>query len=377
MIIRIKNDLATEAQKSYTASPMVAGTTKLTVVNSGVFTDDWAVQLGETGEAKTEIKNITSAPSDGTFAIGTLSYDHPTDTPVYAIKFDQVIFKRSTAGTSGTATAMTNGTVDLTPNSEFTQFDDTSGSSTYGYRTSFYSSGLTSEGATSDWLTPAGHDFYSLGKLRARIKSKAQNGDQLVDDEIDDWVNEWMERMTNTAIKVNKDYCLGTVDVGYSGTAQYGTITSADFKQVRRAWYTQDSVNWYAMTQEDLTDFTPVSEYNETSPYYHMRGDNELGRNPHDVSGTIRLTYYKLNAVLDSDGDNLPVSMRGYTSSFIDWGLAQAKRKEGKETEALQLEGKAEAMRSQFETEITPRNQSGPQYINIVEDWESGNDTAW
>ncbi len=376
MIIRIKNDLATEAQKSYTASPMEAGTTKLTVVNHSVFTDDWAVQLGETGEAKTEIKNITSVPSAGTFGIGTLSYDHPTDTPVYAIRYDQVIFKRATAGTSGTATAMTGGTVNITPNSEFTQFDDTSGSTSYGYRASFYSSGLSSEGATSDWLTPAGHDFYSLGKVRQRIKSKAQNGDQLLDDEIDDWVNEWMERMTATATKVNQDYNLGTVDVGFSGTAEYGTITSADFKQVRRAWYTEDSSNWYTMTKENIVDFEPTSVYNETAPYYHMRGDSEIGRNPHDNSGTIRLTYYKLNPVLDSDGDNLPVPMRGYTNSFVDWGLAQAKRKEGKETEALQLEAKAEGSRQQFEAELTPRNQSGSSYIKIVEGWDSLS-SAW
>ncbi len=376
MIIRIKNDLATEAQKSYTASPMEAGTTVLTVVNSSVFTNDWAVQLGETGEAKTEVKNITSVPSAGTFGIGTLSYDHPTNTPVYAIRYDQVIFKRATAGTSGTATAMTGGTVYITPNSEFTQFDDTSGSTSYGYRASFYSSGLSSEGATSDWLTPTGHDFYSLGKIRQRIKSKAQNGDQLLDDEIDDWVNEWMERMTATSTKVNEDYNLGTVDVGFSGTAEYGTITSADFKQVRRAWYTEDSTNWYSMTQEKIIDFEPTSVYNETSPYYHMRGDNEIGRNPHDNSGTIRLTYYKLNPVLDSDGDNLPVPMRGYTNSFVDWGLAQAKRKEGKETEALQLEAKAEGSRQQFESEITPRSQSGPSYIKIVEGWDSLS-SAW
>ena len=367
MIIKVKNNQHEEAPKTALSAPLSASGTTVTVKNINGFTDNWNVQIGEVGEEKTQIIEIEGAPSGSSILLaGTIKDPHPADTPVYCVKYNQIVFERSTDGTAGTATEVDDGTIGITADSMYTQWDDTSGSTSYAYKTKYRSTGLASNSSESDWIKPGGHDFYSLAKIRDRIKSKMIN-ERVSDDQIDDWINEWMHEMNGVLIDVNKDYAIGTADVSFSGTSQYGTITSEDFKQIRRAWYTQDGSQWYKMTKQEYTDFSPETEYNETHPYYHMKGDSEIGRNPHEQGGTIRVSYYKLRPILDSDADLLPVPMREYTGSFVKWGLAQSYRTDKMVGEASQLENEAKADLEKFRKESTPRNKSGPSYISIVE----------
>ncbi len=368
MIIKTLNTLTEDAPKTYLSAAEIAGTSVFRWKNNSGFSASWAIQLGETGEEKSEVLLLntgTPVAVSGTTTVNS-TFEHPSDTPIYAIKYDQVVFERATVGTSGTAVPITGGTITIQADNKFTQFDDTSGSASYGYRTYFKNSVLNVTTTESDWITSAGLSQYSLGKIKDRIKGKLLNPEYVTDDMITDWTNEWMESMTNTAIDVNEDYVLGTTQVTFSGTAQEGTITAEDFKQVRRAWHSNGS-NTYMMTKQDFTDFTPNEEFNETRPFFYMKGDSIIGRNPHGSSGTISLTYYKLNATLDSDGDELPVCMRGYSSSFIKWGLAQAYRIDKMITEAEKLEQQAEIDKERFKRELTPRHKSGPTYIDMVE----------
>src|SRR5258706_5875821 len=174
MIIRAINNLTINAPKTYLASNISAGTNVLPVRNINSFNTSWAVQVGETGEAQTEILLLTNSVPSGTLGTSTANcaYDHPADTPIYAIKYDQLVFERSTAGTLGTASPMTNGTVTIQANGSQTIFDDTTGVSTYAYRTYFQNSILLTVSSESDWITPAGFSFYSLGKMRQRTKDK-------------------------------------------------------------------------------------------------------------------------------------------------------------------------------------------------------------
>lgn len=373
MIIKVKNDQTEGAPKTYLSSALAASGTTVTVKGINGFYDNWNVQIGETGESQTQVIEIQGAPSG--FAInlaGTIKDAHPADTPVYCIKYNQAIFYRNIAGTTGDGTVMADGTIGIMANSEYTIFDDASGSTSYGYQAVYHSTGLNADSSLSDYLTPAGHDFYSLGSLKQRVKGKLLNPADITDENLKDWANEWLEKMNNTVIDVNEDFAIGTVDVAFSGTAQYGSITSADFVQIRRVWYTENGVDWFQMTKQMYTDFLPEQVFNETHPYYHMKGDDEIGRNPHEVSGTTRISYYKLRQQLDSDGDLLPFPMRGYSNSFVKWMLAQAYRKDNKIPEARELEGQAEADRTQFEKELVPRNKSGATYIKIVESFDDG-----
>ena len=368
MIIRQENTLIEDTPKTYLSASESAGTSVLRWKNNSGFSASWAIQLGETGEEKSEVllldTGVPVAASGTTTANST--FEHPADTPIYAIKYDQVVFERSITGTSGVAAPITDGTLTIQADNKYTQFDDTSGSVSYTYKTYYKNSVLNVTTSESDWIIPGGYSMYSLGKIKERTRGKLLNNTYISDDELTDWSNEWLEDMTNTAIDVNQDYVLGTTEVAYSGTAQEGTISAADFKQVRRAWHSSGN-STFMMIKQDFTDFTPNEEFNETRPFFYMKGDSIIGRNPHGSSGTISLTYYKLNAVLDSDSDELPVCMRGYSRSCVKWCLAQGYRKDKMITEAEKLEMQVEMDKERFKRELTPRHKSGPSYIKIVE----------
>jgi len=377
MIIKVRNILDKSSQYSYLSQALAAGTGPLVVKNINPFSASYAVQLGNTGENQAETIMLGTATPAGTgiLIVGTLRYDHPTDTPVYAIKYNQIIFKKSAAGTSGTAAAFTGSTANITPNSEYTQYDDTSGVTTDAYKTQYYNSVTTDTSAESDWITPSGFSFYSLAKLRDRIKRKLHSSGYIKDDQtIDDWINEWLEKMTNTIIDVNRDYLIGTADISFSGTTELGTITSTDFKEIRKVWYTEDGIDWFQMTKMDLNDFEPTTVFANSHPYFFYQGDNIIGRRPNETTGTVRVYYYKTNSIMDDDTDELPVSMKNYTKSFVDYSLGQAYFLDEKTAQGNLFLNSAMGELNSFRNEITPRQKSGPQLIDIVAPTGAEND---
>jgi len=372
MQITVRNLQADLAQTTYLTQLESLGTTTLHVKNANGFGGaSWAVQLGKTGEEQAEICVLsTGVPSGTTLTLATASvFDHSTDTPIYAVKYDKVIFKRSTTGTAGTAVAFTDSTISITPDNEFTQIDDTSGAAAYAYKASYYSSILDVESTDTGWLPTTGYEFYALGKLRERIKNKLFSTNFIGDDTvIDEWINEYLELMTNAAIKVNQDFNIGTCNVAFSGTAELGTITNPDFKKIRRVWITTgNDESFFEARKMELTSFKPKQIFNNTLPYFYMQGDTALGRRPNDTSGTALVHYYKLNPVLVDDSDLLPFPMRGYTSGFVNYALAQALYKDNKPNDAQLREAYANKAIIDFVNEMTPRSMSGESYINIVE----------
>jgi hypothetical protein len=374
MLIKVKNSLDTLAQSTYLSQPTAVGAGTFPVSNINGGAASWAIQLGKTGEEKSEVLLLSASTPSGTALVttGTARYDHPTDTPVYFTKYDQIVFKVSTTGTAGAATAISGGTVTITPDGTATVFDHTTGASTYAYKSAFYSSVLAVSSSDSDWQTPSGFTFYSKAKIRQRIRSKLFDSSYIpLDSDIDDWINEWLETMTNAAINVNKDYSLGTVDVTFSGTAQLGTITATDYKDVRRVWMTTDGVSWHNASKKDIINIEPNAQYSDSMPKYFFQGDNIIGRVPNDTSATARLVYYKTSPVLANETDELPVVMRAYTKSFIDYGESQARKRDGKIPEAQTLEQSAKNDRSTglaaFVKHITPRAFTGVTFVEEVE----------
>jgi hypothetical protein len=368
MIIRTRNTLSETAPKTFLSNAEVAGTTIFRIKNSNGFANGWGIQVGETGEEQTEVLVLSGAPS-GTAGTTTAAstYEHSADTPIYAIKYDQIVFERSTAGTAGTASPLTNGTVTIQADQEYTQFDDTTGSTSYAYRTYFRSSGLAANSTESDWITSAGFSFYSLARLRERVKRKLWSASYIKEDPIiDDWINEWKDEMTNAVISLNENYALGTVDVAF-GTNGLGTVTTADFKDVRRVWVTYDGVNTFQSTKMDINDFYPTQIFSTAHPYHYYQGDTVIGVKPSDTAGTASLVFYRFGTTMVNDTDNLPQPFRSYTKSFVDYGLAQAYYLDGKETLGDRFMNQASAGKANFVSEMSPRDQSGPTYIDTVE----------
>lgn len=369
MLIKVRNLLSDSALYSFISQSQSAGVSTVPVKNINSFQASWAIQIGKTGEELSEVKLITSSAPSGTALLLTANtaYAHATDTPVYAIKYDQIVFERSTAGTAGTATPMTGGTVTITPDSDFTQYDDTTGASTYAYRTYFQNSVTAAVSAESDWLTPAGFSFYSLASIRDRIKRKLFSSNYIKDDKtIDDWINEWYELMNNEAIHTNQEYSLGTANVAF-GTSGLGTITMTDYKDVYRFWVTYDNVNSYMAAKQKTNNIYPDDTFNTTHPYYSWRGDSVFEIKPINSGGTAQLIYYKTNAPLVNDTDQLPSSMQAYSASFVNYGMAEAYYKDEKDDQGDRYLNRAQAAKKEFITQITPRSFTGPQFIDFTD----------
>lgn len=365
MIIQQPNPNTANLPKSFT-SINIGTVTSIPVKNVNSFSASYAVQIGETGEEQSEIQVLGTATPSGTALsiIGTTSFSHPADTPIYPVIFDKVIFKRSTSGTAGSLTNI--GTISIQPDNNFTQYEDTSGVTTYAYKTAFYNSVLAQSSDDSDWILPSGNSQYSLFRIRQRIRDKLFNSAFVTDDTLNDWVNEWKDQMTNTAIKVNKDYAIGTMNIPFAVNQEFGTITATDFKNIRRFWFVDNS-GTYTVNQIDSTDYRPTEVFSMYHPVYYWQGDSVFGIRPIENSGTAQIVYSKLNVNLTNDSDELPVPMRGYSKSFIDYAMAQAYMKDNNQESASPFMQMAENERLKFEKEITPRHESGPELVKCLE----------
>lgn len=368
MIIPIKNTLHENVAKTYLAQNEPSGAASVRWKNPNGFGTQWAIQLGETGFQTSEVVILgTQIPSlyAGTLQ-GTTNYDHAADTSIYAIKYDQVVFLRSTAGTAGTAVVLTDGTVNYTPNSDLTRFEDTAGSPSYTYKVYFQSSVTSGTSELSDWITIPGPTFYSLAKLRQRIKDKLWNSNYVDDHVIDDWINEWKDQMVNEVIKLNEDYAMGTVDISF-GSNGLGTISTADFMSVRRFDVTYNSAEYFKATHQYENSYFPDQVYSSTNPCYNYLGDNVFRVKPVESGGIARLSFYRFGTTLVNDTDELPMPMRSFTDSFVDYGLAQALFKDEK-AEMYQLKmGLCKSAKEDFVTKIVPRDRNTPATINMVE----------
>lgn len=376
MLLSVENNLDQLPQTlfSFTASNLTAGGTSISIKNTNSFANQYAVQIGKTGEEQSEIR-IINTPSGTILPLntGTLVYDHPIDTPVYQTHYDKLIFKRSTVGTAGTATALTNGTISITPDSQFTQFNDTSGAATYAYKTQYYNSVSGDLSSESDWFVPGGPTFYSLQKLRQRSKEALYNSDYLKSDAIvDDWINEWGEEMTNVAIKANKGYAIGTASYAF-GTAGYGTVTEGGFKQADKIEITFDGLTYIPSTEVPMNQYAESDIYSSLAPRHSWEGETTFRILPFGVLGTARFSFGKFNTPLVNDSDELPQSLRSYTTGCVEYVLYRAYDNDNKDAQADKHYNRFLKKVTDFTNEITPRDQTGPKTINLVEEL-SGSD---
>ena len=379
MVIQTFNNQTVNTPQTFLTNTVNSGDSVLGWKNPSGFSANYAIQLGKTGEEQTEIVILGASTPAGTAGTitGTLLYPHPVDTPIYAIKYDQLVFEVSTTGTSGIAAPLTNGTIGIQADSEFTQFDHTTGATSYAYRTYYRNSVLNATSTESDWtMYGTVPSFYSLASIRQRVKDKVFDAGYIKDDGvIDNWINEWLEQMNNVAVSVNEGYSIGTSSLAFStGTTSIGTITNPDFKNLQRAFWV-NYTGTYMMNKMDANSFSPQKGFTESQPYFDLSGDNVVEIRPENIVGTMVIQYSKLPAKLLNDNDELPTVMRGYTKSFVDYGLSQALWKDSKIDLAQSKEQLALGALNQFKVDITPAVRTQPTMIQVVE--AVGDDTPW
>src|SRR5258708_40119327 len=271
MIINLANTLTTTPgiPVTYFSSAGTAGGTQAFVKNPEGFTNQWAVQVGQTGEEVAEIMVISGAPS----------------------------------GTTGPFTALA--TVSIQPSGTATQYNDQTGVSTYAYYIQYYNSVSGDASGSSSIFTPGGPTIYSLQKLRQRIKDKLFSAGYIRDDSlIADWINEAYELMSNAAIKVNQNYMLGTAAYAF-GTSGLGTITDSTYKQPVKVEVTYDGVTYVPSTKAEVREFSETDYFSIDRPRHAWIGETVFEILPHNQAGTAKITFSQRFTPLVNDSDEL------------------------------------------------------------------------
>lgn len=368
MLLSVENNLSRlpSSQVSFLSTNVTAGGTVWPVKNINAITNQWAQQVGQTGEERAEIVIVSGAPSGTAFnSSGTAKYAHPLDTPVYQIHYDKIIFLRSDTGTAGTATAIA--TVSITPDSFYTQYDDTSGVASYAYQTQYYNSVSGDTSGTSPWFIPGGPAFYSRQRLRDRVKANLYNANFIGDDDtIHDWIYEWTEEMTNTALKLNQAYSLGTAAYSF-GTAGLGTITEPLFKYASKIEITYDGVTYLPSTEIPFNRFSATDYFSANAPRHAWQGDTIFHILPESTGGTVRMTLGNLSSEMTEDSDELSQFLRGYTRGCLEYCLYRAKNLDQKDADADKHYAKHLGIKADFVKEMTPRDQTGIKMIELID----------
>lgn len=375
MFIKIKNNQTDQAPLSNLSDSVQALGTALPIKNINDFTPNYYVQIGQVGEERSEIKQINGTPASGTIPVASLTYPHPVDTPVYSIKYDKIIVLRSTSGTAGSASAI--GTVSITPDQEFTQYEDSPGSSTYAYKTQFYNSNLDIVSVESAWILGSGISAYSLAGMRDAVRRRIKNIPGIEDQDIDLFLNEYMELMRNAAIQVNQDYGIGTISFPVSSGTQEYSLGDNNYRTPVRVWV-DDGNGTAVYLPINMNEIDPMFDY-AWDPRFYQPGEGKIGFIPSkNLVGTASIVCMKADDRLNSDDSEVPLVMRSYITGFLDYATAMCYRQDGKTELADSREKLALNKVDLFKIEIDPRQRVQTTHVENVMDTNFYNDfSSW
>ena len=116
-----------------------------------------------------------------------------------------------------------------------------------------------------------------------------------------------------------------------------------------------------------MNDYDPNQVFSSVHPYHNWMGDTVFQVKPPESGGTARIAFYRFGTTMVNDTDVLPLPMRSYTKSFVDYGLSQAYLKDEKLYHYDRTITLAHGAKNDFITKLTPRDQSGPSMVDIVE----------
>lgn len=196
MLLKANNfSLVEDVQKTYlTAAVAAAGTTLTVKDNTGISNGDYLI-LGEIGEEGTEIKAVNGAVTAGTsITITAVTFAHGVDTPIYRADFNQCEFSRATTLT-GSKSVLNTGSI--TPDQQFTIYDDTTNTTGYGFvrwknstdaSYSSYSAGVNYE-HTGDYSSYDPRTLYRMRKNVRVLLDEDRTDSKLSDEQIKDALN--------------------------------------------------------------------------------------------------------------------------------------------------------------------------------------------
>ncbi|MCR4330023.1 MAG: hypothetical protein NUV65_05785, partial [Candidatus Roizmanbacteria bacterium] len=299
-----------------------ASATSATVENNEGFAADTYVIYGAFGQEQTEIVKLTSVTGNTTIGHSTGPvFAHPKRTPVIEIKYNQIKVYRSATET-GVYSLIT--TVDITPDDNFTYYDDTSGTTTSWYKVAYYNETTANSSGYSAVLEGVGYTVDSLRALTDEVLSDF--GDPLAVEisrtQVRRWLRAGVRKLATNLVILVPDYRRQyTTQALTSGTATYDLPT-------RFLEFIRIDINYTGSSATDAKKVEyfeseavgqPDTAYTTEAPRVFIRADQfGLRPTPTSSSGYAFLWYWDYPADMTGETDvhGLPYGASEYLVSY-------------------------------------------------------------
>ena len=165
MIITAWNPETDGLEKTFLTATAQSNANSFKVQNADRIPTGSLIMLGEMGMEQTEVLTTASGATNTTLSTtGNSKFSHAPDEPVYKLRYDKVMFYRSTAA-DGTYTLIATVDIDVDNRNLKTEYQDLLGSGTSFYKTKFINSLTSEETEFSDYISAQGYQKDTIGKV--------------------------------------------------------------------------------------------------------------------------------------------------------------------------------------------------------------------
>lgn len=335
MNIAVRNPSVSDNVQTLISQDYASGTT-LNVDSSTSFTSGNYILVGELGNERTEITNLTATPpSDTSLSVTSLKFSHPKGTPVYYLRWDkfELSYRTSDAGAWTVYPSMP-GT--LAYDALNTDYRDTAATDTYSWRYRYYSTEAAAYSNYSPTLASTGWPKNAVGYMVRNIR-------KIINDPASQTVSDTeLTRFLNTA--QDKIYALydrwwflfkrGTAiptvvsQREYALPSDFGRMHSVLFNYVQDATDLTYNLKYITMVEMDYLSRDNNAQADDNLKNYALiPGDSTspkgyLKVDPKPATAGLNLTprYYKLFTDLVTFGDETECPI---PSMLEDYALAE------------------------------------------------------
>ena len=278
MVIRAFNPETDNLEKSYLSNPYSSGITSVAVKNNDRFATNDRIMIGEMGAEATEVVTVSAVDADGiSLTIGATDYSHSADDPVYKLRFDQVKFYRSTTGSSGTYSALSTQDLDVDNADLKTVYDDTTGTSSYYYKISFYHSISTLESALTDAIQGSGWRREQVGYIIDEILQEVNDPNEVVvsRNELMGYFNDVNDELT-TNVSKPYDFLHTRTTLTRTADTNYIDLPTDSYSKQTMWKFDRMDYNFTDTTTDPDTDYTVTLKVIPPEEFRNTYSDNTI-----------------------------------------------------------------------------------------------------
>lgn len=302
--MRIRADLRSltaEQEVSYLTDKVFAGALSVIVDNVNNFSTNDYVLLGQLGSENAELMQVSSVNSSTNTITFTaaVAYDHPQDSTLVDIGYNQIIFYHSNTTTSTLSQLAAAQTIQ--PDDTYDYYDDNTNTTGYGWFR-FYNSTTS---LSSDLSNPVPYGAWDENSVKSMIESfytQITNRERKLirEEDVIRWMNEGYSIARNRLNLVNREYTVPTPQslTIVAGTAEYDLPTSYSKTRVVTD---SDGMPIAKISYDDVPEYNSLNSTTDNPQRrYYIRG-GKIGFAPTpDANDTFFHYYQTTSSVLSS-----------------------------------------------------------------------------